>query len=129
MARQFQGSRWNNRKVVRKNCTLHYEVSDRSAKSIGHAEGLLRIPPNTIKATENNLPSTSPPNENPNLATAINNYQEVIDKDLTPKTVLLTAFHLILKCLWGLPDNLNVNSLWNISPILTIPKLYYGPSG
>ena len=55
-----------------------YEVGHRPGKSIGHADGLSRIPPNSINAIETDLPSTSKQNEIPQLATVINNYQEVI---------------------------------------------------
>ena len=37
-----------------------------------------RIPPNSINAIETDLPSTSKQNETPQVATVINNYQEVI---------------------------------------------------
>ena len=50
----------------------------RPGESIGHAEGLSRIPPNSINAVESNLLSTSPLNENRKIATAINDYQKVI---------------------------------------------------
>ena len=55
-----------------------YEVRHRPGKLIGHADGLSRIPPNSINAIETDLPSTSQQNEIPKIATAINNYQEVI---------------------------------------------------
>ena len=55
-----------------------YEVCHRPGKSIGHADGLSRIPPNSINAIETDLPSTSKQNEIPQVATLINNYQEVI---------------------------------------------------
>ena len=50
----------------------------RPGKSIGHADGLSRIPPNSINAIETHLPSTSTQNEIPKVATGIDNYQEVI---------------------------------------------------
>ena len=55
-----------------------YEVRHRPGKSIGHGDGLSRIPPNSINAIETDLPSTSTQNEIPQVATAIKNYQEVI---------------------------------------------------
>ena len=55
-----------------------YEVRHRPGKSIGHADGLSRIPPNSINAIETHLPSTSTQNEIPKVATGINDYQEVI---------------------------------------------------
>ena len=55
-----------------------YEVRHRPGKSIGQADGLSRIPPNSINAIETDLPSTSPESKNLKLVTAINNYQEVI---------------------------------------------------
>ena len=55
-----------------------YEVRHRLGKSIGHADGLSRIPPNSINATETDLPAISTQNEVPKIAPAINNYQEVI---------------------------------------------------
>ena len=55
-----------------------YEVRYRPGKSIGLADGLSRIPPNSINAIETDLPSTAPQNEIPQVATVINNYQEVI---------------------------------------------------
>ena len=57
---------------------IDYEVRQRPGKSIGHADGLSRIPPNSINAIETDLPSSSPPNDNPTITTAIDNYQEVI---------------------------------------------------
>ena len=54
-----------------------YEVRHRAGKSISHADGLSRIPPNSINAIETELPSTSPQNEIPKIAAAINNYQQV----------------------------------------------------
>ena len=50
----------------------------RPGKSIGHADELSRIPPNSINAIETDIPSTAPQNEIPKVATVINNYQEVI---------------------------------------------------
>ena len=55
-----------------------YEVPHRPGKSIGHADGLSRIPPNSINAIETDLPSTVPQKEIPNVADVISNYQEVI---------------------------------------------------
>ena len=54
-----------------------YEVRHRSSKSIGHADGLSRIPPNSINAVETDLPSIAPQNEISKVATVINNYQEL----------------------------------------------------
>ena len=54
-----------------------YEVRHRPGKSIGHADGLSRIPLNSINAIETDLPSTAPQNEIPKIADAINNYREV----------------------------------------------------
>ena len=54
-----------------------YEVRHRPGKSIGHADGLSRIPPISINAMETDLPSTAPQNEIPKVAETINNYQEV----------------------------------------------------
>ena len=55
-----------------------YEKRHRPGKSIGHADGLSRIPPNSINAIETHLPSTSTHNEIAQVATVINNYREVI---------------------------------------------------
>ena len=55
-----------------------YEVRPRPRKSIGHADGLSRIPPNSINTIETDPPSIEPQIEIPKIATAINNYQEVI---------------------------------------------------
>ena len=55
-----------------------YEVRHRPGKSIGHADGLSRIPPNSINAIETDLSSKPKQNEIPQVATVINNYQEVI---------------------------------------------------
>ena len=55
-----------------------YEVRHRPGKSIGHAVGLSRIPPNCINAIETDLPSCSKQIELPQVATVINHYQEVI---------------------------------------------------
>ena len=57
-----------------------YEVRHRPGKSIGHADGLSRIPPNSINAIETDFPSTATQNEIPKVATGTNNYQEVIGK-------------------------------------------------
>ena len=53
------------------------EFRHRPGKSIGHADGLSRIPPSSINAIETDLPSILTQNEIPKVATAINNYQEV----------------------------------------------------
>ena len=55
-----------------------YEFRHRPGKSIGHADGLSHIPPNSINAIETDLTSTSKQIEFPQVATVINNYQEVI---------------------------------------------------
>ena len=52
----------------------------RSGKSIDQADGLSRIPPNSIKAIETDLPLTAPQNEIPKVADIIGNYQEAIGK-------------------------------------------------
>ena len=78
MVTQFQRSRRNNRKIVRKTCTFDYEGRHRPGKSIDHADGLSRIPPNSIIAIETDLPLTAPQNEIPKVADIISNYQEVI---------------------------------------------------
>ena len=57
-----------------------YEVRHRPGKSIGHADGLSRISPNSINAIETDLPSTSTQTEIPKVANAIDNYQEVFGK-------------------------------------------------
>ena len=51
-----------------------YEVRHRSGKSIGHADGLSPVPPNSITAIEIDLLSTSKQNEIPQVAIVINNY-------------------------------------------------------
>ena len=63
---------------LKKLAPFDYEVRHRPGKSIGHAEGLSRNPPNSINAIETDLPSTSTQKEIPRVATVINNYQEVI---------------------------------------------------
>ena len=55
-----------------------YEVRHRPSKSIGHADGLSRFPPNSINAIETDVPSTSIQNEIPEVTTVINNCHEVI---------------------------------------------------
>ena len=50
----------------------------RPGNSIGHADGLSRIPSNSINAIETDLTATSTQNEIPKVAKVINNYQEVI---------------------------------------------------
>ena len=55
-----------------------YEVRHRPRKSISHADGLPRIPPNSIIAIETDLPLTAPQNETPKVSDIISNYQEVI---------------------------------------------------
>ena len=62
-----------------------YEVRHRPGKSIGHADGLSRIPPNSINLIETDLPATSTQNEVPKIATAINNYQEVFGNNFDSK--------------------------------------------
>ena len=80
MVTQFQGSRRNNltARWLEKLAPFDYEVRHRPGKSIGHADGSSRIPPNSINAIETHLPSPSTHNELPQVATVINNYQEVI---------------------------------------------------
>ena len=65
-------------KWLEKLAPFDYEVRHRPGKSIGLADGLSRIPPNSINAIETDLPSTAPQNEIPQVATGINNYEEVI---------------------------------------------------
>ena len=77
MVTQFQGSRRNNCKVVGKLAPFDHEVRHWPGKSIGLANGLSRIPLNSINAIKTDLPATSTQNEVPKIATAINNYQEV----------------------------------------------------
>ena len=77
---------------LQKLAPFDYEVRHRPGKPIGHADGLSRIPPNSINAIETDLPSTSTQNEIPQVATVINNYQEVISnvfdsKDSIPHCV------------------------------------------
>ena len=55
-----------------------YVVRHRPSKPIGHLVWFSRIRPNSINAIESNLRLTSPPNETPKIATAIDIYQEVI---------------------------------------------------
>ena len=55
-----------------------YEVRHRPGKSNRHADGLSRIPPILINVIETDLPATAPQNEVPKIATAINNFKEVI---------------------------------------------------
>ena len=62
-----------------------YEVRHRPGKSIGHADGLSRIPTNSINAIETDLPSIALQNVIPKIAIAINNYQEVIGNVLDSK--------------------------------------------
>ena len=65
-------------RLLEKLAPFDYEVRHRPRKSIGHADGLSRIPPNSINAIETDLPSITTQNEIPKVATAINIYQEVI---------------------------------------------------
>ena len=65
-------------RCLEKLAPFDYEVRHLPGKSIGHADGLSRIPPKSINAIKTELPSTSPPNKISTLATAIHNYQEVI---------------------------------------------------
>ena len=64
----------------------------RPGVSIGHADGLSRFPPNTIKAIETDLPSTLTQNETAKVATAINNYQEVFGNDFDSKDSVAHCF-------------------------------------
>ena len=63
---------------MEKPAPFDYEIRHRPGKSIGHADGLSSIPPNSINAIETNLPAISTQNEVPKIAPAINNYKEVI---------------------------------------------------
>ena len=54
-----------------------HEVRYRPGKSIGHTDGLSRIPPNSIIAIETDLPPILTQNEIPKVSIAINIYQEV----------------------------------------------------
>ena len=62
-----------------------YEVRHRPGKSIGHADGLSRIPPNSINSIETDLLSILTQNEIPKDATAVNNYQEVFGNVIDSK--------------------------------------------
>ena len=63
---------------LEKPAPFDYEARHRPGKSIGHADELSRIPPNSINAIETHLPPTSTQKKIPRVATVINNYQEVI---------------------------------------------------
>ena len=63
---------------LQKLAPFDYEVRHRPGKSIGHADGLSRIPPNSIIAIETDLPLTAPQNDIPTVADIISIYQEVI---------------------------------------------------
>ena len=66
-------SRW-----LEKLAPCDYEKRHRPGKSIGHADGLSHIPPNSINAIETDLPLTAPQNEFPKVADIISKNQEVI---------------------------------------------------
>ena len=72
-------------------------------KSIGHADGLSRIPPNWLNAIEADLLSTSPSNEVSTIATAVDNYHEVIGNVFDSKDSIAPVSQLISKSLRGLP--------------------------
>ena len=79
-----------------------YEVRHRPAKTIGHADGLSRIPPNSMNAIETDLPSTSTQNEIPNKVTAINNYQEVTGNVFDSKDSIAHCVSADFKMLAGI---------------------------
>ena len=63
---------------LEKLASFDYEFRHQPSKSIGHGDGLSRILPKSINAMETDRPSTSTQNEIPQVATVVNNYQEVI---------------------------------------------------
>ena len=63
---------------MQKLALFDYEVRHRPGKSIGHADGLSRLLPNSINAIETDLPSIGRQNGVPKVATVNNSYQEVI---------------------------------------------------
>ena len=63
---------------LEKHAPFDYEMRHRPGRSIGHSDGLSRIPPNSINAIETDLPSIAPQNEIPKVAILINNFQKVI---------------------------------------------------
>ena len=105
-----------------------YEVRHRPGKSIGHADGLSRIPPNSINAIETHLPPISTQNEIPQVATVFNNYQEVIGNVFDSKNSIAHCFSADFEMSGELPDNLNENSPRNTLLILTILTFRCGPS-
>ena len=115
--------------MVRKTCTFDYEESHRPGKSIGHPDGLSRIPSNSINAIEADLPSTSNQKEIPRIATAFNNYQEIIGNVFDSKDSIAHCVSTDFKMFAGIADFLNANSPQNIPLIFTIPTLRYGSGG
>ena len=78
MVTQLQRSRWKTARWLEKLAPSDYEVRHRPGKTMGHADGLSRIPQNSINAVETDFPPTLPQKEIPKVATVINNHQEVI---------------------------------------------------
>ena len=79
-----------------------YEVRHRHRKSIGHADGLSRIPPNSINAIETDLPLTAPQNELRKVADIISNYQEVVGNVFDSKDSIAHCVSAYLKMSAGI---------------------------
>ena len=65
-------------KWLEKLAPFDYEVRHQPGKSISQADGLSRIPPNSINPIETDLRSIAPQNQIPKVATVLKIYQEVI---------------------------------------------------
>ena len=78
MAIQFQWSRWTNHKMVKNACTYWLRSGSWTRQTHRSCRWVVVHSTELDQGNESNLPSTSPPIEVPRLASAINNYQEVI---------------------------------------------------
>ena len=108
---------------------LDYEVRHRPGKSIGHADGLSRIPPNSINAIETDLPSITTQNEIPKVATAINNYREVFGNVFDSQDSIAHCVSANFELSAGIARHFRRKFLTKYLLILTILTLRYGPSG
>ena len=106
-----------------------YEVRHRPGKFIGHADGLSRIPPNSINAIETDLPSTLAQNEIPKVADVISNYREVIDNVSDSKDSIAHCVLANFKMSAGSVRHFKRNFPTKYPLTLTLPALGCGPGG
>ena len=125
MVTQFQGSRRNNRKVVRKTCTF-WLWSKSSTQQIHRSCRWVVEHSSEFNQCHWNWPSLNRASEWYSNSSRLNQQLSRSNRQcLWLQRVLLTASQLISKCLRGLPDIISASFFRNTQQILTILALRY----